>query len=188
MAMKLLLKVEVKDKHGKVINNLKEFETHSWTRWFINKLSHLFNVLNITSGNIATDASSNTFGATDQLLIFRMAVGDGSTRGPVVGTDDTPFADNQSTLGAQVVAGWTYGNIAFVPPSTSSNHRQLGITRGIVNGTGVSVDIKEVGIYATIRTQPGTDKIFLIERTVLPSTVTVPDGGTITVSYTVRGA
>ncbi|GAI90274.1 unnamed protein product, partial [marine sediment metagenome] len=54
------------------------------------------------------------------------------------------------------------------------------LSRLMVNNSGVSISVTEIGCYVL-----GFNYVYLGFRDVLPGAVAVPDGGSITVIYTI---
>ena len=170
---------------------------HSWNR-------NYYNLLGFTQCAIApTDAT--TFGAGHMNMrdisgwnltanpIGMGYVGQGlrvvlggvssSTTGIIVGTGDTAFSADQYNLVSQIVQGTAAGQFSHAAQSAfsavySSKVWTTTFNRIFNNNSGGSITVKEVGLRAE-----ASGYSALIERSVLSSTVAVPNGAQLTVTY-----
>lgn len=108
--------------------------------------------------------------------------------GIIVGTGNTAVAIDDRYLATRIAVGTgstqlTYGAHTF---STVSSYRQFTVSRAFGNpSSGGSITVAEIGIGVSSQYETTTAGLFMIERTVLGSTVTVSDGQTLTVEYTI---
>ncbi|HNW88147.1 MAG TPA: hypothetical protein PKN48_00660 [Bacteroidales bacterium] len=111
---------------------------------------------------------------------------DYDARGIVVGSDDgtgEPHAITNYRLGTLVQNGATSGKLTYDKYTTRKLVSQEGdnivleLSRRFLNESGGAIDIKEIGIYATLIYQA------CIVRDILPSTITLSPGQTLTVTY-----
>jgi len=79
----------------------------------------------------------------------------------------------------------SYGYNSVTSPSISSNPGTITVTNTFTNNSGGSVTVGEVGLASTIYNSAATSAALLIHD-VLSSAANVPNGGTITVTYTLQ--
>ncbi|MFQ5826628.1 MAG: ABC transporter substrate-binding protein [Dehalococcoidia bacterium] len=115
---------------------------------------------------------------------LRMGAGTQDSWGIVVGTDDTAVTINDYAMGTQFTnaLGASHQTQTFTAPAVAASTCSWTTTRTIVNNSGNPVSIKEIGIY--IIGQNGETYNHCGVRDVLGAAVSVPDGGSITVTYT----
>ena len=81
----------------------------------------------------------------------------------------------------------SYGSDSVTSPSISSNPATLKISKTFTNNSGGSVTVGEIGLAPQIRNDSsGLYQAALMVHDVLSSAVSVPNGGTITVTYTLQ--
>ena len=72
--------------------------------------------------------------------------------------------------------------VGFTEPSVAGSTCSFTITRAVINNSGATITgIKEIGCYVR-----AASSYFLGFRDVLPGAASVPDGGSITVTYTLK--
>jgi len=114
--------------------------------------------------------------------------------GIIVGSGTTPFNLNNYALATKIAHGTGSGQLVYdamslddlgLDTSVSPPVYRMRLMRGFKNLTSSSITIAEVGISARNywKTDVGglNDIVFLIARDVLPSSYTVPAGGSATV-------
>ncbi len=182
MKQELWYSVVVRDRHGKVVSQERR-KSHS----FLKQWNQLMFV-QMTSANLAgvleTDGSVRTI--YDHENNFRMN-GAGSTFGIVCGTGDTPVAIDDYALEALIEHGVGAGQFNYQPGTVSAvslaaSHAQFENSRTCLNNSGGLITVKEVGIY--IRAY----SVYYLcgVRDILGVPQGVPDGGGITVDYTLE--
>jgi len=83
----------------------------------------------------------------------------------------------------------SYGNDSVASPSISSNPGTITVTNTFTNNSGGSVTVGEIGLASNIYSgaaSPNTYGEVLLIHDVLSSAANVPNGGTITVTYTLQ--
>lgn len=176
---KLNYEVEVRDGDGRLLcrrSGVSRSYVNAWNK-VLRTLCYGFS----TTGVIDTGNVSRT--VTAEAVNMRMAGSGEDYKGIVVGTDNTPVTIDDYKLGAQVTlaGGWQHYPASYDTPAVVGNTCSFNVTRMIVNNTGGPVEIKEIGGYIE-----GKTWYFCGIRDVLGSPVTVPDGGSITVTYTMK--
>jgi len=81
----------------------------------------------------------------------------------------------------------TYGTNTVTSPSISSNPATLQITNTFTNNSGGSVTVGEIGLAPALSNwETGVHEAVLMIHDVLSPAASVPNGGTITVTYTLQ--
>lgn len=141
------------------------------------------------TGPQVTDTSNTTrtltFIAADSHLAVD-APEDNDTYGIVVGSDNTAESNTQYVLGTQIADGTgagqlDYGAHVWIDAQVVGANVDLQIQRTFINNSGGGVTVEECGIYV----KSYNVYFFMIIRDVT-GTVTVNDGQTLTVDYTLR--
>jgi hypothetical protein len=122
-----------------------------------------------------------------------------SSYGIVVGSGTTPVNLNNYALASPISHGTSAGQLDYdtisiedlgLDTSVSPPVYRFRLIRGFKNLSGVSVNVNEVGLVARSywkdRGGVDNDVKYLIARDVLPSTYTIPNGGSATVTVTVE--
>jgi hypothetical protein len=113
-----------------------------------------------------------------------------STLGIQVGTSDTPFSVDQYNLGALISTGGSSGQLAYQAELTvtalydSPNKIwTMKKERYFNNNSGNPITVKEVGIMGA---NPNNGPAYyLMERSLLSPSVTIPDAGRLRVIYNI---
>ncbi len=180
--------VEVRDKEGRVIQRIS-----APSRSYVEQWNQLINVqcmgaaaetLKDTNGDVWADvpkyATNFASGAPIGDTGYGLRVGKGFT---AVAIDDfaleTPLEEGTGVDEFEHQA-MTWTDPAVVGPTSSFTMKRI-----FVNNSGAPISgIRELGLYHMFRGGGGV-KYALGFRDVLPGGVTVPDGGSITVIYTI---
>jgi len=179
----ITVKVESRGRHGEIVG-LVETPAQSLVFNFLKLLEvqmaqRTSTAINIAGAWFSVSVRADNFTST----IGAEVVG----RGIVVGTATDPVSPLQATLFGRIPHGTLadqllYQEVTFVAPTATTNLVQFQMSRVFLNRSPVPATINEVGIYSV--GYPGT---VMIDRTVLPTPVTIPDGGQVTIVYTFRG-
>lgn len=178
--------VEVTDKEGRVLQCISA-PSHS----YVEQWNQLMDIQTSTGNKTlkTTDGVDRTirpyatsFGMVAGIadVSYGIRVGKGTT---AVAIDDyaleTPYAEGTG------LDQFSHQAVEFTAPSVAGSTCSFTVRRVMVNNSGATISgIKEIGDYIKCRESIGTDKSLLGFRDVLPSTLSVPDGGAITVTYT----
>ena len=182
MKHELWYSVVVRDSQGKVISRERRKSRSFLKQW--NQMMFVqmtgIQVLNV----VRTDGG--TFNLPKHENNFRMT-GSVSTYGIVCGTGDTPVAIDDYALAALIAEGGGAGQFNYLGGTVSAvslaaSHAQILVSRTAVNNSGNPITVKEVGIYA----RAGSTRYCCGVRDVLGVPLAVPDGGGITVDYTLE--
>jgi hypothetical protein len=112
--------------------------------------------------------------------------------GIVIGSDDTtPEANDNYRLDAVIEAGAAAGQVNYGVTSWDASVTVDGgevswsFSRPMTNNSGASITVKEIGVI--VRTSGATPNYYvLIIRDILSPAITIPDGETMTVQYTIK--
>lgn len=189
---RLAYKVEVTDKDGRVIAR-EERPSRSYVRQW-NELFHVQaagvylgggGTVKDTSGSTCTDARVSS-------VTFKSNAGIGETNyGLRVGKDSTPVSINDYALGNPIAEGTGTDQLEhqltyFTGPSVVGSTLSFTMQRSMVNHSGATISgIREIGNYMMFSCGMYT-RFALGFRDALGSSFSIPDGGAITVTYTLR--
>ena len=185
MKERVFYTIEVRDREGKLLRHFTR-RSHS----FVRQWNQIVNVqckgtaLAITDvGNVSRNVNQNTAN-----LI--MTGGAGSVAyGIVVGTGSTAVTINDYCLASRCEEGTGLNQLNYQAGSVaaaavSGSDCAFTVTRSAINNSGATIAITEIGIQ--VIGDAGGNYYFLGIRDVLGSAVNVPDGGAITVVYTLK--
>jgi len=185
--------VVVNDCHGKVVSYERR-RAHSFLKqwnqfvWYFHCLGTIYPKI-INGSPTKLDSHDNN---------FRMNAGEGdASLGIVIGTDNTPVAIDDYAMGAQIAEGYGAGQMhhlanTFGTPVVSSPNCGYSISRIIINNSGGLITVRESGIYHqhSYRYGPVAYQFYFYSscgvRDVFAVPQDVPDGGSITVNYTLQ--
>jgi len=180
--------VEVRDKEGRVIKRIS-----APSRSYVQQWNQLIN----TSVAFAVDTwqKKDTGGVlrTSKGWVTNLkanaAIGD-VTQGTRVGKGFTPVAIDDYALETPCGEGvgvdeFNHQVVTFTVPAVVGPTCSFTIKRIMVNNSGATINgIREIGCYVEFRQSTFT-RYAMGFRDVLPGAVTVPIGGSITVTYTI---
>lgn len=145
-----------------------------------------------------THTSTDTGGTTTRVLerpidssanwMFMSESVDTDDFGIWIGTGTTAVALTDYTLATKIAHGTGATQMTYQATTTGTitSNRQYTVSRAFGNtAAGGDIIVAEIGIVVSTQYETTTEGFFLIERTVLGSTVTVSDGQTLTVEYTI---
>lgn len=189
--LKLYIEAKVTDRDGKVISRQRRKLAHSFVKGWIAALCGSMNGSGAPDPDIdATDTSGAAVTLGTGTKPFRSNAGVGVTDfGIRVGTDDTAVTINDYALAAAIAEGAGGGQMEHLGASFNEvgvvgNVQSFEIVRIINNNSGGQINVREVGIYIYARTEGGSDCYLCQARDLI--TQDVPDGGSITITYTLR--
>jgi hypothetical protein len=207
------IEVEVRDREGRIVGRGRH-EMRSFLNNFLRAIKGFmtaganqttgtgaitFTVVKLdgTSGSASAEIWSFAAGATRQFTppISSAALDNDDTYGIVVGTGTTSVSLGDYNLASKIAHGTGSGQLDY----DVTDYTDLGLDTGVSppvyrcrlvrtfkNLSGASININEVGIISRSNTTAVGDVKFLIARDMLPSTYTVPNGGSATVAITVE--
>lgn len=190
MGLEAYIGIKVKDRDGKVIVRRRK-KSQSFVRAFNHVLCAQIRQETTPNPAIQTKDTSNTTQSlrTASTAFWCNAVAATATYGPVIGTDNTPVDIEQYALGAQCGEGTGANQVNHQATSVT----YLGVAAGVssfkvertfLNNSGSAIAVEEIALY--IRThRVGAVAINVMGLRDLYS-VSVPDGGGISITYTIR--
>jgi hypothetical protein len=189
---RLSYKVEVTDKDGRVVQR-EEGPSHSYVRQW-NEILHLQAAAIYMGGGGTvkmTDGSTES-NAYYSVRSFASNAGIGVDRsGLRVGKNSTPVSINDYALGSPIAQGTGIDQLEhqltyFTGPVVAGSTLSFTMQRSFVNHSGATISgIQEIGNYIEF-TGSMFGRVALGFRDVLGSSFGIPDGGAITVTYTLR--
>lgn len=192
MRSSLWVSVKVTDKNGKVISRQRRRRSHSFVQGWNWALSAQFlgqhdpsppnGPVKNTSGG---DVNLRTCGAP-----FRCDAGAGATSyGIRIGTSTAAVDISQYTLEAPIAQGTGSGQMEHQAQTWTwvgvvGNVCSFKTERVIVNNSGAQINVREAGIYMAVYRCPTSGTYIMACRDLISQNV--PNGGSITVTYTWR--
>jgi hypothetical protein len=188
----LYIEAETRDKHGRVIHRMRRRRSRSFVQGYNWAVCAQF--LNASSPSPALGPVRNTSGANQYLRDcgspFRCSAGAGVTdTGIRVGTSSAAVAIDQYALQAPIAQGLGVGQMEHLAQTFSfigvaGNQCSFQTQRVIVNNSGALIAVRETGIYILAFNNATTGIYLMAARDLISEDV--PDGGSVTVTYTVR--
>ncbi|MBA7639847.1 hypothetical protein ES703_47507 [subsurface metagenome] len=187
MSELLEYEVIITDKDGKVIQRVKgpaRSYLKAYNQLRLGQMSNVVQTVKDTGGTNRTPTAGDTY------LLGMESAEDVVTHGIRYGTGDTAVDISDYALEAPIGQGAGAGQLDHYicqagSPTVSATESAFELKRGAVNGSGDTIIVKEIGVYAIAR-QAAVLYYFCIVRDVLGAPVTIPDGGGITVIYTFK--
>ena len=185
--------VTVRNRDGKIVSRERRIANSFLKQW--NEFIWFFHCLGTVYPKITTGVSTKLDSHDNN---FQMNGGEGdASLGIVIGTDGTPVAIDDYAMGAQITEGFGAGQMhhlanTFDVPVVSPPTCGYSISRIIVNNSGGLITVRESGIYHqhSYRYGPVAYNFYFYSscgiRDVFASPQDVPDGGSITVNYTLQ--
>ena len=185
--------VVVRDRDGKVISRERRKSNSFLKQW--NQFVWYFHCSGTIYPIRTTGAATRLDSHNDN---FKMNAGAGdASLGIVIGTSDTAVTINDYAMGAQIPEGAGVGQMNhlvqnFTSPVVSAPNCDYGLSRSIVNNSGGLITVKESGIYHRhcYRYGPHAGDFYFYSscgaRDVFATPQDVPNGGSITINYTLR--
>jgi len=141
-----------------------------------------------TGGTSRTIPRSNVARA----YLFHVAAGSGNADyGLVAGTGTDAESINNYQLKTKIAHGsgsgqLQYGIVTGSTPAVIGGNVDMTISRSLVNGSGNSITIREDGMYVRVKDFADASRYFCVIRELLDSPLTVNNGQTYTMQYTLR--
>lgn len=192
MRVELKYKYQILDRDGKVVKTTRWRKARSFVKVYVQHLRCCFaggiesGVLDM--GNTSRNLQGPSGGTGDHLRIVGDTAG---LWGLVVGSGDTAVTQSDYALETQIAHGVGAGQLSYGATSiglvtVSGDDTYVLIPRSFTNGSGSSIDVKEIGCYCRSEEQGGTNRYFMVWRDVLAATEAVANGQTIAVTYTLK--
>ncbi len=182
------LSVEIRDKQGKVISRSRQ-KSRSFLRAYNHIINAQFEASLSPSPPIQTKDITGALIDLEQYfmnLICNALVGE-DEKGIVIGTGATAVTIEDYKIETPIAQGIGAGQMeyqaeTFTDPQVAGNECSFTNQRAIVNNSGGVITVREAGLY--LYGHPPT--YFCAVRDVLASAQAVPDGGAITITYTLK--
>ncbi len=184
MKTQLYYTIEVRDREGKLLKRLKR-KAHSYLKAY-NQI--LYNHYSSASQSVKdTGGTDRSIARNASDFVSGAAIGN-DDRGIIIGTGTTAVTISDYQVETKIDEGTASGQMEYqvvtvTAPSVSGSSISFTVKRTTTNNSGATITVKETAIYCY---GGGTTYHFCIVRDVLVSTVDVPDGGSITVTYTME--
>ena len=175
--------VEITDREGRVLQRIE-----APSRSFVEQWNKVINVqarqtastIKDTGGvdrSVAVNANNLLIQAAAGIITYGIRVGKGATAVTISDYQlETPLTEGMG------VDQLTHLESTYTAPSIDGSNCSFTIKRNMINNTGATITgINEVGAYMRMGSYYG-----LAFRDVLGDGVDVPDGGAITVEYTIK--
>jgi len=182
----LYYEVMVQDKHGRVSKRIA-----APSRSYVRAWNQCLYVLNRHTGFTITDTGGTGRSISYSSSVLRANAGVGQIdHGIRVGKGTTPVTINDYALETSCGEGtgvdqFLHQAMAASSPAVAGPDCSFWHRRVMVNNSGSTISgIREIGCYVMIKYSPRY--CALGYRDVLPGSVSVPDGGSITVTYTLK--
>jgi len=190
LSPELTYKVEVTDKDGRIVQR-----EDGPSRSYVRQWNEIFQLQagNVASGGVVKDTSGVTqTNAYRTSVCFKCDAGIGYTlMGLRIGKSSTPVSISDYALGSPIAEGVGIDQLEhqltyFTGPSVVGSTLSFTIQRSMVNHSGAIISgIYEIGSYISF-TASMMGRFALGFRDVLASAFDIPDGGAITVTYTLK--
>jgi hypothetical protein len=191
MKLRLYIAAESKDKDGRLLHRMKMRRCRSFVQGYNWAVCAQFlgsstpsPVLGPVKDTGGTNRNLRTCGAP-----FRCNGGAGVTdMGIRVGTSNAPVAIGQNALQVPVVQGLGAGQMEHLAQTfnfvgVSGNQCSFATQRVFVNNSGAPIAVREASIYMQVF-YPTSGAYIMAARDLISEDV--PDGGAVTVAYTIR--
>lgn len=178
---------EVADKEGQVIQRIS-----SPSRSYVEQWNQLINSHASTENKTIKDTDGVDRGVPPYYASFDITASIAEIRyGIRVGKGSTAVVIDDYALETPCDEGtdpdqFNHQVMQFTEPSVAGPTCSFTATRVMVNNSGATIGVREIGSYMRCRDGAATYRFLLGFRDVLPSTLSIPDGGSITVTYTLK--
>lgn len=189
MRIQLHYTVEIRDKEGKLLKRQRR-KAHSFLQQYNELISYLMtNVDRSVKDTGGTDRTLDRNAPSSIWTLASFGTEAQDVEGVVIGTGATAVAIDDHALETQIAHGVGSGQMYYYAvtistPSVNGSECSFTLTRVIGNQSGATITVKEIGIYS--RAYYTAYSYHCIVRDVLTTTQDVPDGGSITVVYTIK--
>ncbi|MBA7649497.1 hypothetical protein ES703_57294 [subsurface metagenome] len=177
--------VEVRDKEGRVLQRIS-----APSRSYVQQWNQILNVQAAQADKTVKDTGGADRTATPSEFNLYMFAPIGTIiQGIRVGKGTAAVAITDYALESPCGEGvgadeFNHQAVEFTEPSVVASTCSFTITRTMINNSGATIaGIKEIGCYSVF--YDGTTHYALTFRDVLPGALSIPDGGSITVTYTI---
>ena len=178
--------VTIRDRDGKVISRERRRARSMLGNWY----RILYAQMSFSTCSLVGTNGIDRGASWEQENWKFKAAADEDYIGIVIGTGTTPVTIDDYKLDTQIMNGTGTGQIrhlASTPgsPSVAGSNCEFLTSRVFLNNSGGSIMVRESGIYSRCK-GPTYYSYACIVRDVFGSPQDVPDGGSITIDYTLR--
>ena len=170
-----------------------------FTKWFKKAVKCMIpSTFGYSKGNIAFSTTFKDITGVNRYIIAPIWADNmyaytntASAVGITVGSGNTPATDEDYCLETPITSGLT-GVIAFSKGNDSGDIPWLSMNIVLQNSTNSDITVKEIGLKGAMHygnTAGGarsSQAVFLIDRTVLATPVTIPAGSNAAIIYTLK--
>lgn len=186
MRKELWYKAIVRDRNGKILSKEEEKSRSMLGNWYRILYAHMAYT---STSLIRTDGIDRGVIYFGDNWKFKADANEDSI-GIVIGTGSTAVTIDDNKLDSQIMQGTDSGqmrHLASTPgwPSVAGSNCDFLTTRTFLNNSGGSITVRESGIYCRVK-GPTYYGYAGIVRDILATPQDVPDGGSITIDYTLR--
>jgi len=186
----------VKDRNGKTIYR-KRMASKSWVGNIMGLISALLAGVRTGTSSVTMYYSTSRTDLVDTggksrgiTFCFSSSSYDVVSSDISVGSDDTPVSLDQYNLISPISSGTGSGQLVYGSVQVTSLSRgdvwSVSISRTFTNLSGAPVTVKEVGLLIRLPISYNIANPFLFARDVIPKGIAVPNGGILTVIYTIQ--
>jgi len=185
MKRELWYSVVVRDRHGKIVSRERRK-----SKSFVEQWNQAIYIHCSQTAFTMTDISGVGQSKGPQYLDLYMAGSAGDDDdGIVVGTGNTAVAIDDYALDSLITEGAGAGQLNYLDctvdlPVVAAPNCGYLVSRSAVNNSGALITARESGIQAAMG--PPNADYFLVVRDVFAAAQDIPNGGSITVDYTLR--
>jgi hypothetical protein len=182
----LWYKAIVRDRDGKVLSQERKKSRSMLGNWYRILYAHM-----ASTSTSSVHTSGNSWGVTSFGDNWKFAAAANEDYiGIVIGTGLAAVTIDDYKLESQIMQGMGPGqmrHLASTPgwPSVAGSNCDFLTSRTFLNNSGNSITVRESGIYCRVK-GPTYYGYACIVRDVLATPQDVPDGGSITIDYTLR--
>jgi len=188
MKRELWYSVVVRDRHGKIVSRERRRSKSFLKQW--NQTVYI----QVTGGPLAvvgTNGELGTASSADGNNFFMKEAAAVDYGGSVIGTGDTAVAIDDYALETQIVEGAGVGQMNYqactvATSVVSAPNCGFVVSRAFVNNSGAEITVRESGLYMYCKSAGGTNTRCCGVRDVLTTPQAVPNGGSISINYTLR--
>jgi len=184
----LSYKIEVRDKHGKLLQSTAA-PSHCYVEQWNQIMSMQFDLTQAAGPRVIRDTGGTLLNSNSSTNSLRANAAAGVTNyGIRVGRGSTAVAIDDFSLETPCAEGAGANQVEhqaaiFTAPAVVGGTCSFTVSRRMINNSGANIAVTEIGCYIGFRQNPAAWAYALGFRDVPLVTFNVPDGGSITVGY-----
>lgn len=197
MSIELRKRITLHNEKGEETYDSGDQPSNSFCKAFLAQLQVMFGNVVAPTGVVKTTAAveyaavNDTFWSGADYPFSIDADTDQSLWGILIGDDaTTPEANGNFRLDSVIEAGAGAGQVNYgvtgwaAGVTVDGDECSWSFNRVMTNNSGAGIEVKEIGAYIRIQSTP--IHYAMILRDTLTPTITIPDGETMTVQYTLK--